>query len=146
MTIWHGHKKKKTVVSLESRSSKASSTNWNSCDAIFHGAWLDALYSTLKKLWMDKNLQAGKRLKNNKDDCHYYYYYYYYYYKRLLSENFTNGTFSFFFWNTEIVIAILKLKIHTKSGLYAKNWSSKFKNFQKYPRFSLWLPAFLCCL
>ena len=44
---------------------------------------------------MDKNLQAGKRLKNNKDDCHYYYYYYYYYYKRLLSENFTNGTFSF---------------------------------------------------
>ena len=52
----------------------------------------------------------------------------------------------FFFWNTEIVIAILKLKIHTKSGLYAKNWSSKFKNFQKYPRFSLWLPAFLCCL
>ena len=45
---------------------------------------------------MDKNLQAGKRLKNNKDDCHYYYYYYYYY-KRLLSENFTNGTFSFFF-------------------------------------------------
>ena len=39
---------------------------------------------------MDKNLQAGKRLKNNKDDCHYYYYY-----KRLLSENFTNGTFSF---------------------------------------------------
>ena len=41
---------------------------------------------------MDENLQAGKRLKNNKDDCHYYYYYYY---KRLLSENFTNGTFSF---------------------------------------------------
>ena len=42
---------------------------------------------------MDKNLQAGKRLKNNKDDCHYYYYYCYY--KRLLSENFTNGTSSF---------------------------------------------------
>ena len=39
---------------------------------------------------MDKNLQAGKRLKNNKDDYHYYYYY-----KRLLSENFTNSTFSF---------------------------------------------------
>ena len=59
---------KKTVVSLESRSSKASSTNWNSRDAIFHGAWLDALYSMLKKLRIDKNLQAGKRLKNNKDD------------------------------------------------------------------------------
>ena len=43
---------------------------------------------------MDKNLQAGKRLKKNKDDYHYSYYYYYYY-KRLLSENFTNGTFSF---------------------------------------------------
>ena len=52
----------------------------------------------------------------------------------------------FFFWNTETVIAILKLKIHTKGGLYAKNLISKFKNFQKYPRFSLWLPAPLYCL